>query len=88
MDTPKRAADRERRVHRSAQVRDGGDHETLDELKEEVADEIGIDPDRYGGDVPAKKWGALGGHMVKRLIARGKKAAVPEEGDGRDGSSR
>ena len=48
--------------------------EVLEPLKDQVAKEIGVDPDRYGGNVPAKMWGALGGHMVKRLIQRGKDA--------------
>ena len=48
--------------------------EVLEPLKDQVAKEIGVDPDRYGGNVPAKMWGALGGHMVKRLIERGKDA--------------
>ena len=57
-----------------------GRDEALDELKEEVADEVGVDPDRYGGNVPAKKWGALGGHMVKRLIERGEEAISEDDG--------
>lgn len=52
--------------------------EVLDDLKEEVAEEVGVDPDRYGGNVPAKKWGALGGHMVKRLIERGEEAMAED----------
>ncbi|MCL6595484.1 MAG: alpha/beta-type small acid-soluble spore protein [Firmicutes bacterium] len=46
----------------------------LDDLKQEVAEEVGVDPDKYGGNVPAKKWGALGGHMVRRLIRKGEEA--------------
>jgi hypothetical protein len=48
--------------------------DSLDDLKEEVAAELGVEPDRYGGNVPAKTWGALGGHMVKRLIEKGEEA--------------
>jgi hypothetical protein len=53
-----------------------------------VADEVGVDPDRYGGNVPAKKWGALGGHMVKRLIERGEDAISEDGGDGGTGPAR
>lgn len=53
--------------------------DAMDELKDEVAEEVGVDPDRYGGNVPAKKWGALGGHMVKRLIEKGEQALAAEE---------
>jgi hypothetical protein len=54
---------------------DGAEESTaLDDLKQEVAEEVGVDPDKYGGNVPAKKWGALGGHMVRRLIRKGEEA--------------
>lgn len=54
--------------------RDGDEGAALTPLKNEVAKEIGVDPDRYGGNVPARTWGALGGHMVRHLIARGRRA--------------
>ena len=55
------------------------DESALEPLKDEVAKEVGVDPDRYGGNVPAKMWGALGGHMVKRLIEKGKDALADDD---------
>lgn len=63
-------------------AKSGDREEALDELKDEVAEKVGVDPDRYGGNVPAKKWGALGGHMVKRLIEKGEDALTEEKEDG------
>ena len=42
----------------------------LDQFKYEVAQEIGINPpqDGYWGDLPARQCGAVGGHMVRRMI--------------------
>lgn len=42
----------------------------LDQLKYEVASDLGIHPNgNYWGDLPARACGAVGGHMVKRMIA-------------------
>lgn len=42
----------------------------LDQFKYEVAAEIGVTPppDGYWGDLPARQCGAVGGHMVRRMI--------------------
>jgi hypothetical protein len=42
----------------------------LDQFKYEVAQEIGVTPPRdgYWGDLTARQCGAVGGHMVRRLI--------------------
>ena len=42
----------------------------LDQFKYEVAHELGITPpaDGYWGDLPARQCGAVGGHMVRRMI--------------------
>jgi small acid-soluble spore protein A (major alpha-type SASP) len=42
----------------------------LDNLKYQVAHEIGVNPpqDGYWGDLPARQCGAVGGHIVRRLI--------------------
>lgn len=63
------------------------DDEVLEPLKDQVAKEVGVNPDRYGGNVPAKMWGALGGHMVKRLIERGKDA-IADTDDAEGGTER
>jgi len=43
----------------------------LDQFKYEVARELGIQipPDGYWGDMPTRLTGAVGGHMVRRMIA-------------------
>lgn len=61
--------------------RDAQRAEGLDAVKDEVAADMGIDPDRYGGNVPAKTWGALGGQMVRRLVRRGERASAPDPSD-------
>ncbi len=42
----------------------------LDQMKYEVAQEIGVQApaDGYWGDLPSRQNGAVGGHMVRRLI--------------------
>lgn len=47
-----------------------GAEQALDQLKYEVAGEIGLQPpaDGYWGDLPARQCGAVGGHMVRRMI--------------------
>ena len=43
----------------------------LDNLKFEVANEIGVNYEAhggYGGDIPSRQNGAVGGHMVRRMI--------------------
>lgn len=42
----------------------------LDRLKYEVAQEIGLQvpQDGYWGDIPSRLNGAVGGHMVRRMI--------------------
>lgn len=42
----------------------------LDQFKYEVAHDIGVNPpqDGYWGDLPARQCGAVGGHMVRRMI--------------------
>jgi small acid-soluble spore protein A (major alpha-type SASP) len=42
----------------------------LDEFKYEVARELGINipDDNYWGDIPSAQCGAVGGHMVRRMI--------------------
>jgi hypothetical protein len=42
----------------------------LDQMKYEVAQEIGVHPpqDGYWGEMPSRQTGAVGGHMVRRMI--------------------
>lgn len=47
-----------------------GAEAALDEFKYEVARDIGLNipQDNYWGDIPARQCGAVGGHMVRRMI--------------------
>lgn len=51
----------------------------LDRLKQEVASELGI-PNYQGylGDVPARQNGAVGGNMVRRMIAAAEQALIEQ----------
>lgn len=41
----------------------------LDAFRNEVANELGIKPPAgYWGDIPSRTCGAVGGHMVRRMI--------------------
>lgn len=42
----------------------------LDRFKYEVAEEIGVQPPQsgYWGDLSARQCGAVGGHMVRKMI--------------------
>jgi hypothetical protein len=42
----------------------------LDQFKYETARELGISipEDRYWGDIPSRDCGAVGGHMVRKMI--------------------
>ena len=47
-----------------------GAAKALDQFKYDVAREmqLSIPEDRYWGDIPARQCGAVGGHMVKKMI--------------------
>lgn len=47
-----------------------GAERALDQFKYEVAREIGLTgiEDGYWGDIPSKDCGAVGGHMVRKMI--------------------
>lgn len=42
----------------------------MDKFKWETAQQVGLNlqPGDYGGDVPSRMWGAVGGHMVRQMI--------------------
>ena len=43
--------------------------EALDNMKYEIANELGINLKQgYNGDLPSRQAGSIGGYMVKRLI--------------------
>ncbi|CAB1129144.1 Small, acid-soluble spore protein alpha [Candidatus Hydrogenisulfobacillus filiaventi] len=49
-------------------VRSAG--KALDQFKYEVAHELGVQgvDDGYWGDIPSRQCGAVGGHMVRKMI--------------------
>jgi len=55
---------------RSNRVLVRGAEAALDQFKYEIAREIGLQPpvDGYWGDYPTRQCGAMGGHMVRRMI--------------------
>lgn len=66
--------------------------QALDRFKYEVAQEVATtsnDPQAqllqqwfsgqtggYGGDIPSRLWGAVGGHMVRRMIAAAEQSLI------------
>ncbi|MBX5465729.1 MAG: alpha/beta-type small acid-soluble spore protein [Clostridia bacterium] len=66
----------------------------LDQFKYEVASEIGVNPPAsgYWGDLASRDCGAVGGHMVRRMIQQAEQqlaagqAAAPAATFGRFGS--
>ncbi len=42
----------------------------LDDMKFEIAQELGVNLNGYGGDLTARQNGAIGGSMTKKLIAQ------------------
>lgn len=55
---------------RSNRILVRGAEQALDNFKYEIAREIGLTPpqDGYWGDYPTRQCGAMGGHMVRRMI--------------------
>jgi len=51
----------------------------LERLKQEVAQELGV-PNYYGylGDIPSRVNGAVGGNMVRRMIAAAEQALIQQ----------
>lgn len=55
----------------------------LEQLKYEVAQEIGVQPpaDGYWGDIPSRDNGAVGGHMVRRMIQMAEQQLASQSGN-------
>ncbi|BAS28366.1 alpha/beta-type small acid-soluble spore protein [Limnochorda pilosa] len=54
---------------------------SLDQFKYEVATELGINQEYktgYWGNIPARECGAVGGHMVRRMIAAAEQSLVDQ----------
>lgn len=52
----------------------------MDQFKYEVANELGIQTPQsgYWGDLPSRMNGAVGGHMVRRMIAAAEQALIEQ----------
>lgn len=53
----------------------------LENFKYEIATELGINPEYksgYWGDVSSRECGAVGGHMVRRMIAAAEQSLVSQ----------
>ncbi len=58
-------------ANRSGRALVRGAESALDQFKYEAANELGMQAqvqDGYWGEIPARQCGAVGGHMVKRMI--------------------
>jgi hypothetical protein len=56
-----------------------GAYEALERFKQEVASELGIQNyTGYLGDVPSRINGAVGGHMVRRMIAAAEQSLIDQ----------
>ncbi len=46
--------------------------QVMNQFKYEIANELGINPEYksgYWGNIPSRECGAVGGHMVRRMVA-------------------
>lgn len=52
----------------------------IDRFKQEVATELGVQTptDGYMGDIPSRVNGAIGGHMVRRMIAAAEQSLITQ----------
>ncbi len=60
-----------------------GCESALERLKYEIANEIGVNYDAqggYGGDIPSRLNGAVGGHMVRRMIEQAEQQLAGRQG--------
>lgn len=58
-------------------------YQALNQFKYEVAAELGINPEYktgYWGNISSRECGAVGGHMVRRMIAAAEQELVRQQG--------
>ncbi len=63
-----------------------GAEQALNQFKYEIANEMGMQQqvqDGYWGEVPARQCGAVGGHMVKRMIEMAERSLAGRAGANR-----
>ncbi|NLM41470.1 MAG: alpha/beta-type small acid-soluble spore protein [Firmicutes bacterium] len=57
--------------------------QAMDQFKYEMASELGINPEYksgYWGNISSRECGAVGGHMVRRMIAEAEQSLMQREG--------
>lgn len=57
--------------------------QAMDQFKYEMASELGINPEYksgYWGNISSRECGAVGGHMVRRMIAEAEKSLIQQLG--------
>lgn len=58
-------------------------YQALNQFKYEVASELGINPEYktgYWGNITSRECGAVGGHMVRRMIAVAEQELLRQQG--------
>ena len=58
-------------------------HQAMNQFKYEVATELGINPEYqsgYWGNISSRECGAVGGHMVRRMVAAAQQSMVGQGG--------
>lgn len=64
--------------------------QAMDKFKYEVATELGINPEYksgYWGNISSRECGAVGGHMVRRMIAAAEQSLMNQQGNFAEPSS-
>ncbi|HHW72757.1 MAG TPA: alpha/beta-type small acid-soluble spore protein [Firmicutes bacterium] len=72
-----------RRRRRSNQLLIPEARQAMDQFKYEMASELGINPEYqsgYWGNISSRECGAVGGHMVRRMIAEAEHNLMRQEG--------
>ncbi|NMB02405.1 MAG: alpha/beta-type small acid-soluble spore protein [Firmicutes bacterium] len=72
-----------RRSRRSNRILVPEAKQAMDQFKYEMASELGINPEYksgYWGNISSRECGAVGGHMVRRMIAEAEKSLIQQEG--------
>ena len=57
--------------------------QAMDQFKYEMASELGINPEYksgYWGNISSRECDAVGGHMVRRMIAEAEQSLMKQEG--------
>ncbi|HHT37769.1 MAG: small, acid-soluble spore protein, alpha/beta type [Candidatus Wallacebacter cryptica] len=57
--------------------------QAMEKFKYEVASELGINPEYqsgYWGNISSRECGAVGGHMVRRMIAAAEQSLINQQG--------